>query len=67
MRFVMNSRPVLESRDLVKTFTDGKLQVDVLKGVTLQVQHGERIAVVGSSGSGKSARASARRCTIPRL
>ena len=54
MRFVMNSSPVLESRDLVKTFTDGKLQVDVLKGVTLQVQHGERIAVVGSSGSGKS-------------
>jgi len=50
----MNSRPILESRDLVKTFTDGKLQVDVLKGVTLQVQHGERIAVVGSSGSGKS-------------
>jgi len=54
MRFVMNSRPVLESRDLVRTFTDGKLQVDVLKGVTLQVEHGERIAVVGSSGSGKS-------------
>ena len=50
----MNSRPVLESRDLVRTFTDGKLQVDVLKGVTLQVEHGERIAVVGSSGSGKS-------------
>jgi len=54
MRFVMNSPPVLESRDLVRTFTDGKLQVDVLKGVTLQVEHGERIAVVGSSGSGKS-------------
>ena len=54
MRFVMNSRPVLESRDLVRTFTDGKLQVDVLKGVTLQVEHGERIAVVGSSGYGKS-------------
>ena len=54
MRFVMNSSPVLESRELVKTFTDGKLQVDVLKGVTLQVEHGERIAVVGSSGSGKS-------------
>jgi lipoprotein-releasing system ATP-binding protein len=54
MRFVMSSRPVLESRELVKTFSDGKLQVDVLKGVTLRVEQGERIAVVGSSGSGKS-------------
>jgi len=50
----MSSRPVLECRELVRNFTDGKLQVEVLKGVTLKVEHGERIAVVGSSGSGKS-------------
>lgn len=50
----MNERPVLESRQLVRTFTDGTLRVDVLKGVDLAIQAGERIAIVGSSGSGKS-------------
>lgn len=50
----MSRGPVLECRELVRTFTDGILQVEVLKGLTLQVEQGERIAIVGSSGSGKS-------------
>ena len=50
----MSKHPILECRQLEKTFTDGKLQVEVLKGVDLQVRQAERIAVVGSSGSGKS-------------
>jgi lipoprotein-releasing system ATP-binding protein len=45
---------VISCRDLRKTFTIGKTDVAVLKGVNLEVRHGERIAIVGASGSGKS-------------
>ena len=38
---------VISCRDLSKTFTLGKLQVPVLKGVSLDVTRGERIAIVG--------------------
>ena len=46
--------PVISCRDLSKTFTLGMVDVPVLKGVNLDVQRGERIAIVGASGSGKS-------------
>lgn len=45
---------VIACRNLSKTFTLGKAQVPVLKGVNLDVQKGERLAIVGASGSGKS-------------
>ena len=52
--FVMRGEAILYCRDLSKTFTIGKLDVPVLKGINLDVQRGERIAIVGASGSGKS-------------
>jgi len=44
----------ISCRDLTKTFDLGKVYVPVLKGINLEVQRGERIAIVGASGSGKS-------------
>jgi len=51
----MNERlPVLEARQLGKTFREGPQTVEVLRDVTLRVARGERVAIVGASGSGKS-------------
>jgi lipoprotein-releasing system ATP-binding protein len=38
----------------MRTFQQGNLRVEVLRGVDLRVHRGERIAIVGASGSGKS-------------
>ena len=50
----MNKQVVLDARGLGKRFTDGKLNVQVLHEVDLQVHAGETLAIVGASGSGKS-------------
>ncbi len=49
-----NPAAVLNCRDLGKTFTQGSYVVEVLSNITLAVQRGERVAIVGASGSGKS-------------
>lgn len=46
--------PVLACQDLYRTFTSGPAPVEVLKGVSLSVAPGERLAIIGASGSGKS-------------
>jgi lipoprotein-releasing system ATP-binding protein len=45
---------VLEGTDLAKDFIQGGVKLQVLRGASITVRAGERIAIVGASGSGKT-------------
>ncbi len=46
--------PVISVRDLTKIYVVGEVQVRALRGVSVDVEHGEFLSVTGPSGSGKS-------------
>ena len=46
--------PVISVKGLVKTYVVGEVEVRALRGVNLEVEKGEFLAVTGPSGSGKS-------------
>ncbi|MGH8219012.1 MAG: ATP-binding cassette domain-containing protein, partial [Steroidobacteraceae bacterium] len=45
---------VVSLKNVVKRYTRGKQQVEVLHGLNLEVQSGEFLALMGPSGSGKT-------------
>jgi predicted ABC-type transport system involved in lysophospholipase L1 biosynthesis ATPase subunit len=45
---------LLQAEDIERSYTLGKTSLDVLKGVSLAVEEGEILAIMGESGSGKS-------------
>ena len=50
----MPSAPVIQLKDLVKTYKNAAGEFTVLKGLDLQIFPGEFVSIVGKSGSGKS-------------
>lgn len=48
------NNPVIEVKNLYKSFNVGKGKVDVLKGIDLKVEAGEFLVIFGPSGCGKS-------------
>jgi lipoprotein-releasing system ATP-binding protein len=50
----VNNAYVLECQGVFKNFIDGKSELHVLSGISMQIKRGMQVAIMGRSGSGKS-------------
>lgn len=51
---ITENQMILKIQDLKKSFTHGDQTVDALKSVSLEIEHGQFVSIMGPSGSGKS-------------
>lgn len=48
------NNPLLQAKNIIKTYNEDKIRTNVLKGVNIDIYSNELTAIVGKSGSGKS-------------
>src|ERR1700716_836105 len=49
-----SNKPQLVARDLFRSFRIGSRRIDVLRGISMEIAHGEAVFLCGASGAGKT-------------